>query len=100
MDDLLSSVGLVHLFGLVNLFSSASFSLRAACFLLSDMRTGCGFVYGYFHLFRCGLELFLLKCLELFLKVLECLGSVLEAPWERLGLSWRLLGSLADFHTM
>ena len=38
--------------------------------------------------------------LEMFLKVLECLGSVLEAPWERLGLSWRLPGSLADFQTI
>ena len=28
MDDLFSSVGLVHLFGLVNLFSSGSFGLR------------------------------------------------------------------------
>ena len=30
MDDLFLSVGLVHLFGLVNLFSSGSFGLRAA----------------------------------------------------------------------
>ena len=34
------------------------------------------------------------------LQVLECLGSVLEAPWERLGLSWRLSGSLADLQTI
>ena len=30
IDDLFISVGLVHLFGLVNLFSSGSFGLRAA----------------------------------------------------------------------
>ena len=30
MDDLFLSVGLVHLFGLVNLFSSGCFGLRAA----------------------------------------------------------------------
>ena len=30
MDDLFSSVGLVHLFGLVNLFSSGCLGLRAA----------------------------------------------------------------------
>ena len=31
---------------------------------------------------------------------MERLGSVLEASWERLGLSWTLLGSLADFQTI